>query len=82
MSESQKQVSGATPRRRREEGTYIAAAHLGDERGGDDDRGAEHDEVVLESEQDGLRCRKKPKAPSSSQPWRSIDPLLECRERG
>jgi hypothetical protein len=60
----------------------IAAAHLGDERGGDDDRGAEHDEVVLESEQDGLRCRKKPKAPSSSQPWRSIDPLLECRERG
>ena len=37
-------------------GTYIAAAHLGDERGGDDDGGAEHDEVVLEPEEDGLRC--------------------------
>lgn len=33
----------------------IAAAHLGDERGGDDDGGAEHDEVVLEPEEDGLR---------------------------
>lgn len=33
----------------------VAAAHLGDERGGDDDGGAEHDEVVLEAEQDGLR---------------------------
>jgi hypothetical protein len=41
---------------REESGTYIAAAHLGDERGGDDDGGAEHDEVVLESEEDGLRC--------------------------
>ena len=41
---------------REESGTYIAAAHLGDERGGDDDGGAEHDEVVLEPEEDGLRC--------------------------
>jgi hypothetical protein len=42
--------------RERGRGTYIAAAHLGDERGWDDDGGAEHDEVVLEAQEDGLRC--------------------------
>jgi hypothetical protein len=49
-------------RREEEPGTYIAAAHLGDERGGDDDGGAEHDEVVLEPEEDGLRCIANRKA--------------------
>jgi hypothetical protein len=43
-------------RERENRGTYIAAAHLGDERGRDDDGGAEHDEVVLEAQEDGLRC--------------------------
>jgi hypothetical protein len=45
-----------TRERERGRGTYIAAAHLGDERGWDDDGGAEHDEVVLEAQEDGLRC--------------------------
>jgi hypothetical protein len=49
-------VEGERERGKRGSGAYVAAAHLGHERGGDDDGGAEHDEVVLEAQQDGLRC--------------------------
>lgn len=59
-------------RRESREGTYIAAAHLGDERGGDDDGGAEHDEVVLEAEEDGLRCIANKGDGVSGEPWREI----------
>lgn len=37
---------------------YDAAAHLGDEERGDDDDGAQHDEVVLEREKECLSCKQ------------------------
>lgn len=38
---------------------HVSSAHLRNESGGDDDRGSQHHEVVLEPEKESLNCTRR-----------------------
>ena len=40
--------------------TYVSSSHLGHKSSWDEDSGAEHDQVMLETKENGLSCVKSP----------------------